>query len=229
MTEKILILGGTKEATRLAEKLVGRHGNNAVITSLAGRTKEPKPVAGAVRIGGFGGVKGLCEFLRAQRISKVIDATHPFAEQISANAVQACRETGTPLAVHARAPWARKPGDMWIEVASLKEAREKIPVGATVLLAIGSQHLSVFENLGHATLIARTVDGPAAGLEGIVDDWITGRPSPDVDEEARMLTSYAITHIVCRNSGGDGAYAKIKAARALGMPVIMVQRPRSST
>ncbi|MEL6200997.1 MAG: cobalt-precorrin-6A reductase [Pseudomonadota bacterium] len=225
MAEKILILGGTKEASQLASDLVAIHGNEAVISSLAGRTKEPKPVAGQVRIGGFGGVEGLTRFLVAEGISEVIDATHPFAKQISANAVEACRQAGIALDVRTRKPWKRQPSDIWIEVKSLQEARQQIPANAIVLLAIGAQHLGAFQGLTHATLVARTVDGPTSEQENMVDAWIVGRPSIDVDEEARLLKDQHITHIVCRNSGGKGAYAKIAAARRLGIPIIIVQHP----
>ena len=225
MAEKILILGGTKEATQLASELVATHGKDAVISSLAGRTKEPKPVAGQVRIGGFGGIEGLTSFLITQGISKVIDATHPFATQISANALEACRQAGIALDVRTRQPWKKQPKDIWIEVESLDEARRQIPKNAIVLLAIGAKHLGAFQGLTHATLIARTVDGPTSEQENMVPAWIVGRPSLEVDEEAQLLKDQHVTHIVCRNSGGKGAYAKLAAARALSIPVIIVQHP----
>ncbi|MEO1748015.1 MAG: precorrin-6A/cobalt-precorrin-6A reductase, partial [Pseudomonadota bacterium] len=216
MAEKILILGGTKEASQLASELVAIHGNEAVISSLAGRTKEPKPVAGQVRIGGFGGVEGLTSFLIAEGISEVIDATHPFAQQISANAVEACRQAGIALNVRTRQPWKKQPNDIWIEVENLEEARQQIPENAVVLLAIGAQHLGAFQDLTHATLVARTVDGPSSEQKNMVNAWIVGRPSTDVDEEAQLLKEHHITHIVCRNSGGKGAYAQFAGGRYLG-------------
>ncbi|MEO0542449.1 MAG: cobalt-precorrin-6A reductase [Pseudomonadota bacterium] len=224
MNEKILILGGTKEAAQLAKELVLEVGEHAVITSLAGRTKEPKPLVGKVRIGGFGGVGGLADYLATNAISRVIDATHPFAEQISANAVKACQQTKTPLDVRTRQPWERQANDNWIEVSSLQEAREHIPDGATALLAIGAQHLNVFNGLDRAKLIARTVDGRLPEHDQTIHKWIKGVPSLNPDDERKILVEHAVTHIICRNSGGKGAYAKIEAARILGLPVIIVQR-----
>ena len=125
--ETVLILGGTKEAAALAAELVAAHPHWRVITSLAGRTKEPKPVAGEVRIGGFGGAEGLADYLRREHITSLIDATHPFARQISANAIRAAELTGIPLETRTRPPWQKQPGDNWLEVASLEAARDAIP------------------------------------------------------------------------------------------------------
>ncbi|MEN0000723.1 MAG: cobalt-precorrin-6A reductase [Pseudomonadota bacterium] len=228
MAEKILILGGTKEAASLAALLVAEHGDAAIITSLAGRTREPKPVQGEVRIGGFGGIDGLARYLKHEKITRVIDATHPFATRISANAIAACQKAGVTLEAKTRPPWTRQAGDVWIEVAELEEAKQALPEGARVLLAIGAQHLAVFRDCRHATLFVRTVDGAPDGDWASVHEWIVGRPSADPGAEADLLRQYRITHIVCRNSGGLGAYAKIEAARQLKIPVIIIQRPDCS-
>ncbi|MEM1377466.1 MAG: cobalt-precorrin-6A reductase [Pseudomonadota bacterium] len=224
MAERILILGGTKEAAELAMKLVAEHGDEAVTTSLAGRTKEPKPVAGQVRIGGFGGAEGLAKYLTQNGITKLIDATHPFAKTISANAKRAADMTGVPIETRERPPWERQVGDQWIEVTSLGDAIQFIPDGARVLLAIGAQHIGEFSGMADATLLARTVDPPRPGRHSFIDHWIIGRPSENWRDEAELFVKHQITHIVCRNSGGTGAYAKIEAARELGLPVIIVRR-----
>ncbi len=220
--QKILILGGTREAAKLAEQLVeqGHH----VTTSLAGRTKEPTPPAGNTRIGGFGGANGLAEYLRSEAIDKLIDATHPFAKQISANAKAAAALTSIHLQTIERAPWEKLPDDIWIEVGSLEEARNAIPGGARILLALGKQHIDLFKSRTYVHYVVRMVDAPEDALSLPDYELVIGKPSSDANEEARLLKSFAITHIVCRNSGGKGAYAKIEAARMLQIPVIIVGR-----
>lgn len=219
---RILILGGTKEASDLAAKLVRK--GHEVTTSLAGRTKEPEPLAGQVRIGGFGGVEGLAGYLIANGFEKLIDATHPFAKQISANADAAARQTGIEFERIVRAPWQKQNGDRWIEVGSLSDAREKIPGNARVLLALGSQYIDLFKSRKDVFFLVRTVDEPAQPLSLTDHQLVLGKPSRDWQEEAELIAAHNLTHIVCRNSGGDGAYAKIKAARHLGLTVIIVAR-----
>ncbi|MEM9332171.1 MAG: precorrin-6A/cobalt-precorrin-6A reductase, partial [Pseudomonadota bacterium] len=145
---RILILGGTKEAAELAAKLCSE--GHDVETSLAGRTKEPEPLIGNVRIGGFGGSAGLAEYLKANKIDLLIDATHPFAKQISKNAREAALLANVNFQSQTRAPWLQVEGDVWKEVSSLDEAKKAIPEKARVLLALGSQHidqLSILENI----------------------------------------------------------------------------------
>ena len=224
MTETVLILGGTREAAQIAAEFVRDHPDWRIITSLAGRTKEPKPVVGEVRSGGFGGAEGLADYLRAERVTRLIDATHPFARQISANAKQAARMAGVRLETRMRPPWRKQDGDNWIEVASLEEAFDAIPPHARVLLALGSQHIALFASRGDVHFCVRMVDPPELPLPLPDHELVIGLPGGMADEEAALLTDHAISHIVCRNSGGDGAYAKIEAARSLGLPVIMIGR-----
>lgn len=220
--EKILILGGTKEAAELARDLVSR--GHDVTTSLAGRTKEPAPVEGKTRIGGFGGARGLAAYLKAEGMTRVIDATHPFAKTISVNAVKACEMAGLPLDIRTRAPWQKQPGDLWIEVATLEEAAAALPENARVLLALGRQYLDAFLTRTDCHFVIRMVDPPENPLNFTSYVVLTAKPSLAPHEEAALLRVHAITHIVARNSGGDGAYAKIVAARAMGLPVVMVRR-----
>lgn len=224
MTETILILGGTREAVRIAAEFVRDHPDWRVITSLAGRTKEPKPVLGEVRVGGFGGREGLADYLREENVTRLVDATHPFATQISRNARQAAQAAGVRLEIRMRAPWKKQDGDQWVEVASLKDACDAIPPRARVLLALGSQHIAPFASRADVHFLVRMVDPPEAPLALPDHDLVIGLPRRTTDEEAALLTDHAITHIVCRNSGGDGAYAKIEAARLLSVPVIMINR-----
>ncbi|MEM7067292.1 MAG: cobalt-precorrin-6A reductase [Pseudomonadota bacterium] len=219
---KILILGGTKEASQLAAQLLAD--GHKVTTSLAGRTKEPKPVAGEVRIGGFGGAKGLADYLIENGIEKLIDATHPFAKQISENAKQAASSAKVAFETHTRPPWKKRPDDNWIEVTSLEAARDYIPSEARVLLALGSQHIDLFKTRDDVFFLVRMVDQPATPLSLPDCELLISKPSLDWANEADMLKVREITHIVCRNSGGDGAYAKIVAARELKLEVVMIKR-----
>ncbi len=220
--EKILLLGGTKEAVELAGELVSK--GHTVITSLAGRTKEPEPVAGDLRVGGFGGSGGLAEYIRQNAIDRVIDCTHPFAKQISANAVEAARLTGIKLETRTRPEWEKQTGDNWQSVDSLEAASLAIPAGARVLLALGRQYLESFSKRDDVFFIVRVVDQPEKEPDLAHYELIVGKPSADWKQEKALLQNKQITHIVCRNSGGSGAYAKIEAARHLGLPVIMIER-----
>jgi precorrin-6A/cobalt-precorrin-6A reductase len=219
--ETILILGGTKEAAAQAAELVAAHPEWRVITSLAGRTKEPKPVAGEVRTGGFGGAEGLAEYLTREHITRLIDATHPFAIQISANAKRAAALTGIPLDIRIRPPWQKQPGDNWLEFTSLEEARDAIPPAARVLLALGSQHIAPFATRADVHYVVRMVDEPDEPLALPDHELVIGMPG-DVEAETALLKRHGITHIVCRNSGGDGAYAKIAAARRVAVTLLII-------
>ena len=220
--KKILILGGTREATKLATKLI-REGHH-VTTSLAGRTREPEPIEGDIRVGGFGGPEGLARYLKEHRIDKLIDATHPFAKQISMNAKQAAAMVQIEFEAVRRAPWIRHPEDNWIEVKSLQEACDVIPSNARVMLALGSQHIGLFSARHDVFFLVRMVDQPLEPLSLPNHKLLIGKPSTEPASEMATLRQNKLDYIVCRNSGGKGAYAKIIAARNLGLPVIMVQR-----
>ncbi|MEQ8306750.1 MAG: cobalt-precorrin-6A reductase [Hoeflea sp.] len=222
--ETVLILGGTREAADLARQLVADRPHARIITSLAGRTKEPAPLAGEVRTGGFGGAEGLARYIKENGITQLIDATHPFARQISANAVEAARLAGVPFEIRTRTPWAKQPGDNWIEVETLEEARDAIPEGARVLLALGSQHIGLFSSREDVHFVVRMIDQPEEPLSLPDHTLVLGRPGGSAAVETMLLIAHSITHIVCRNSGGKAAYAKIEAARQMGLPVIMVKR-----
>lgn len=220
----VLILGGTREAAEFARQLVADRPDARIITSLAGRTKEPAPLAGEVRTGGFGGPEGLARYIEDNGVTRMIDATHPFARQISANAAEAARLTGVPFEIRTRKPWARQPGDSWTEVKTLEEARGAIPEGARVLLALGSQHIGLFSTREDVHFVVRMIDQPNMPLTLPDHTLVLGRPGDTAAVETMLLIAHSITHIVCRNSGGKAAYAKIEAARELGLPVIMVSQ-----
>lgn len=221
--ETILILGGTREAYDVAARLHA-DGTSRVITSLAGRTAAPLVPAGELRIGGFGGVDGLVCFLRAETVSRVIDATHPFAHQISQNARLACRQLALPLEVVERPAWTRRDGDHWTEVDDLETAARILPDNARVFLALGRQYLSAFTARPDCRFVIRMVDPPEVPLPFASHDLVLGKASADAETEAELLRKHAITHLVARNSGGNAGYGKILAARQLGIAVILLKR-----
>jgi precorrin-6A/cobalt-precorrin-6A reductase len=221
---RALILGGTADASQLAAA-IARAGTDAVY-SYGGRTRAPADQPLPTRVGGFGGVSGLADYIRREGITQVIDATHPFAAEMSRNAVAACAETGTPLIALERAPWDKAPGDNWTEVADVAAAVAALPEPpAKVFLAIGRQHIAPFANKPLHAYTLRFVDPPEAPLP-FAADVIVSRGPFTLDGELEMLRARGISWIVARNSGGDGARAKIDAARMLGLPVIMISRPQ---
>ncbi len=222
--EKILILGGTAEATELAKKLVE---NNEVdfITSLAGRTREPKTVPGKMRIGGFGGIEAMANYIRDNNITKIIDATHPYAEKISSNARKAAKLANIPLEILTRPEWQQQSGDDWHHCESLDAAAEALPIRSTVFLALGSQHLAAFFRRDDVRFIIRMIDPPNIDLPFRNYSLILGRPGQSVEEEEATFRDHNITALVCRNSGGTRGYNKILAARECGLPVYLIARP----
>ncbi|MGR3616574.1 MAG: cobalt-precorrin-6A reductase [Paracoccaceae bacterium] len=222
---RILLLGGTTEASRLARGLADA-GLDAVF-SYAGRTLSPVPQPLPTRVGGFGGVAGLVEYLRVERISHVVDATHPFAAQMSGNAVAACAQAGVSLAALEREPWAVDKGDNWIRVSDVTGAVEALPEEpANVFLAIGKQNLEAFAARPEHHYLLRLVDAPETPLPLSLNSVILARGPFDVAGDTALMRARAITHVVAKNAGGAGAEAKLHAARALGLPVILIDRPR---
>jgi precorrin-6A/cobalt-precorrin-6A reductase len=220
---RVLILGGTAEAVALAEACVARRGLE-VISSLAGRTRTPVLPPGEVRSGGFGGAEGLARFLVERGIDRVIDATHPFAVQIGANAEQASRQVGVPRLRLLRAPWPREPGDRWVEVADLGEAARRLPeLGRRAFLTVGHRDLEAFAGLD-VWFLVRTIEPPGPSALPRVE-WIAGRGPFDVAHEIALLRAHGIDVLVTKASGGEATYAKLVAARRLGLPVVMVRRP----
>jgi precorrin-6A/cobalt-precorrin-6A reductase len=221
---RALILGGTADASSLAAE-IARAGIDAIY-SYGGRTRAPADQPLPTRVGGFGGVSGLAETIRREGITHLIDATHPFAAEMSRNAIEACAATSTPLIALERAPWAKGPGDNWIDVADVTGAAAALPAGpANVFLAIGRQHIAPFATRPQHAYTLRFVDPPEAPLP-FAADVIVSRGPFTLESELEMMRARAITWIVARNSGGDGARAKIDAARKLALPVIMIARPQ---
>jgi precorrin-6A/cobalt-precorrin-6A reductase len=221
---KVLVLGGTGEGRALADRLAGRPDFEATV-SLAGRTAHPAPLPLPTRIGGFGGPEGLARHLSDAGIDALVDATHPFAERISANAVAAATLTGVPLVVLARPPWTRGPGDRWTEVADLAAAAAALgPVPRRVLLTVGRLGLAAFAAAPQHDYLVRTIDDPGdAGLPRA--RVILERPPFDAAAEAALMRREGIEVVVTKNSGGPATYGKIEAARALALRVVLVRPP----
>jgi precorrin-6A/cobalt-precorrin-6A reductase len=222
---RILILGGTAEARQLGERLAGRSEYSAVL-SLAGRTAAPAGQAVPVRIGGFGGAAGLADYLRGERIDLLIDATHPYAATISANAVHATTLANRVLLVLRRSPWEAVAGDRWAEVGDSAEAVPALgEAPRAVFLALGRQEIAPFAAAPQHRYLVRSVDPVDPPLAVPRAVYITGRgPFPEADERV-LLGQHRIEVIVAKNSGGAASYGKIAAARALGLPVVMLRRP----
>lgn len=215
---RVLILGGTTEAAALARALDGVE----IITSLAGRTRAPAALPGSVCIGGFGGPEGLAAYLEAEGIGALIDATHPFAARISTNSAEAVRLRPTPRLMLVRPEWAPQPDDRWTRVPNIAAAAEAVPVGGRAFLAIGRQELAPFATRADAWFLIRSVeppDGPLPPHRTI----ITARGPFRVEDEEALLREHRIGVLVAKNSGGNDA--KLVAARRLGVPVVLVDRP----
>jgi len=221
---RVLLLGGTTEASEIGRELAAA--GVAGVYSYAGRTATPVAQPLATRVGGFGGVDGLAEYIRQERITHVIDATHPFASQISRNAVAACTKTSTPLIAYLREAWVAAPGDTWQHVATVEDAAAALPDHpARIFLAIGRQHLNPFAAQPQHFYLLRLVDAPQTALPLPDVEIVLARGPFIVEGDLALLRDHRITHVVARNAGGEGAKAKLDAARALGLPVIMIDRP----
>jgi precorrin-6A/cobalt-precorrin-6A reductase len=222
---RVLILGGTAEARQLAERLAGRS-DLRVTLSLAGRTASPAPQPVPVRSGGFGGAAGLADYLAGERIDALIDATHPYAAVISANAAKAARITNVPLVALRRPPWIAAASDRWIEVRDVRESVQTL--GSTprrVFVALGRNELAPFQDAPAHYYLIRSVDPVDPPLPLPHVGYVTGRgPFGEADDRALMAT-HRIDTIIAKNSGGAATYGKIAAARTLGIDVIILRRP----
>jgi precorrin-6A/cobalt-precorrin-6A reductase len=219
--KNILILGGTQEARKLAEKLV-IYPDLRIITSLAGRTNLIVQIPGEVRIGGFGGIPGLIAYLKTAKIDFLIDATHPFAQQISTNAAIAAQSLGIPNLVLVRRPWQKEKEDIWIEVNTMAEAAEIAFNYNRVLLTIGRQQLGHFARNHKTWFLIRSIESPNDEIPN--SQILLERPPFSLESEKELLIKHQIEAIVSKNSGGE-TYSKVLAARELNIPIIMVQRP----
>ncbi|MFI5620480.1 cobalt-precorrin-6A reductase [Streptomyces sp. NPDC051567] len=242
----VLILGGTTEARRLAEALTDARGPGAwgpgapgpgapgpgglpwpgrVTTSLAGRVGSPVLPPGETRIGGFGGPDGLAAWITAHRVTRLVDATHPFAGRMSVNAAGAAARTGVPLLALRRPGWTPGPGDDWTSAASLAEAAALLPsLGRRAFLTTGRTGLHTFAHLTDVWFLVRSVDAPAAPVPPRLTVLLDRGPFALADERA-LLARHRIDVLVTKDSGGSATAPKLTAAREAAIPVLMIHRP----
>ncbi len=222
---RILILGGTSEASALAKLITGDKRFQPTL-SFAGRTASPATPPIPYRIGGFGGWEGLAAWIKAEGVSALVDATHPFAARISANAVRAADATGVAFASLIRPAWTPQDGDQWIEVPSPEAAAAALGVSPrTVFLTTGRLELPAFAAAPQHSYIARVIDHPGDVALPPRIDFIYDRGPFDTAAEARLLRERHAEIVVSKNSGGAAIYGKIEAARLLRLPVVMIERP----
>jgi precorrin-6A/cobalt-precorrin-6A reductase len=222
---RVLILGGTTEARQLAQLLAARPDVTATL-SLAGRTASPLRQAVPVRVGGFGGAEGLAAYLNQNRIDLLIDATHPYAAVMSANAAQACELSGVELLALRRPPWLPGAADAWHEVADVTAAVEALrPSPRRAFLTLGRNELAPFVTAPQHFYLIRSVDPVEPPLAVPHATYLLGRGPYSQSADQVLMITHHIDVLVAKNSGGSATYGKIAAARALGIPVIMLRRP----
>ncbi|MGI9462589.1 MAG: cobalt-precorrin-6A reductase [Aestuariivirgaceae bacterium] len=221
MTKRVLILGGTGDSSELAGRLVadGHH----VVSSLAGVTSRPVMPAGEVRVGGFGGAGGLAEYVAREGFDLIVDATHPYAVQISANGASASGISGVPYLRFERPAWQAEDGDQWISARDTADAVARLDPGACAFVTIGRKEIGRFAVREDVRVVARMIEPPDGDLPA---DWriILARPPFSFADEVALMRLQEVTVLVSKNAGGP-ARAKIDAARRLGVPVIMIERP----
>ena len=219
----LLLLAGTSEGREIATAL---HGQGVdFIASLAGATRQPAPLPGQVRTGGFGGEAAFRAFLAEHRIEGIIDATHAFAARMSERSARVARETGIAYLQVLRPQWQPQAGDRWTFIDAEHEARTHINPPARVFLATGRQTLAHFDNLADCTLISRQIDPPTNAFPFPKGEFLVGRPPFSAADEKALFARLSIDWLITKNAGGDSSATKLTAARDLGLPVIMINRP----
>jgi precorrin-6A/cobalt-precorrin-6A reductase len=220
---RVLLLGGTGEARELAAALIDDGVD--VLSSLAGRVSNPALPAGKTRIGGFGGVEGLRSFLESQRFHAVVDATHPFAATITRHSATACAGL-VPLLVVQRPGWRAEPGDAWSWAATIEAAAAAAAASSdgTIFLTTGRRDLAAFAADAAHHYLVRTVEPPDPPTPGDME-LLLDRGPYTLDGERALLRQHDVTMLITKNSGGSMTAAKLEAARSLGVPVVVVERP----
>ncbi len=218
----LLVLAGTSDARALLEELQGVD----VIASLAGVTRNPEKLPAVTRKGGFGGARGFREYLVANGIKGVVDATHPFAANMTHTAAEVCETLGLPHVILQRPEWTPTTDDQWYFVDCAAETSAIIPNGVAVFLGTGRQTLSEFSCLQGRKLLARVIDPPKSPFPFENGAYLVGTPPFSIDEEITLFRENAINWLVVKNAGGGKSRSKLDAARALGLPVVMINRPK---
>lgn len=219
----VLLLAGTSEAKQIAAGLNVR--GIKTVASLSGATRAPKTMGVDTRIGGFGGAEGFRDYIQTAGITAVIDATHPYAAQITDRTAAICAQDGIPYLRVSRPAWVARLGDAWTQITSEEEAAEIIPKGDTVFLGTGRQTLAKFHGLQGCRVICRQIDPPTAPFPFEGGEFLIGRPPFPVDREKALFKALGVDWIVVKNAGGDQSATKLTAARELNIPVLMIARP----
>jgi len=221
----VLLLAGTTEARGFAGRYVEETSENAprLIASLAGVTREPVAYPCAMRVGGFGGVDAMVQWMEGEGVVALVDASHPFAEQMSSNAQIAAARLGVPYAMLRRAAWSVE--KHWKEFADLQALAQALPVGARVMLTTGRGEIDAFAAREDVSFLLRSIE-PVGGLPAHINA-VLGRPPFSLRDERVLMRGEGITHLVTKNSGGDRP-AKLDAADALGVAIFLYVSPRNS-
>ena len=219
----VLLLAGTGDAKRIAQGLADA--GVAAVASLAGATRAPDALAIPTRIGGYGGAVGFEAYLDAEGITRVVDATHPFAAQITLRTAAICGARGLPYLRLTRSPWVPGAGDDWTEINCEEDAAAHIPARATVFLATGRQTLARFGNLVGRRLVCRQIDPPDGPFPFAGGEFLIGRPPFSVADEVDLFRRLGVDFLIVKNAGGVASRSKLDAARELGIPVLMIKRP----
>lgn len=223
---RVLILGGTAEARQLAQALTEALPALDVVTALAGATTNPAPLKGRVRVGGFGGADGLAAYLKNEAIDLVIDATHPFAQRITANAVAATTQTGVPYLRLDRPAWVM-PDDCDVVYVpdAIEAARLVARTSKAVLLTTGRKDLGAFKDLGKTKIVARVIDRPTPDPLDGQGHYVIARPPFALDDEMALMRTHGIDTLVTKASGGNATEAKLLAAQKVGARIVAIRRP----
>ncbi|MEM9715979.1 MAG: cobalt-precorrin-6A reductase [Pseudomonadota bacterium] len=216
---KILVLAGTAQARALCQSLQAQ--GYDVQASLAGATRKPMPLGVPTRVGGFGGVAGLQEYIQQNEIDVLIDATHPFANRMTANAASV---DVTHHAILQRPAWVAGPSDFWTEMTAPEDAAQFVKPNQVVFLATGRQTIEAFGCLSEAYIYARIIDPPTAPYPS-KGEYLQGRPPFSLEDEIKLFTDLKVDWLIVKNAGGPNSVSKLEAARALGIPVLMLERP----
>ncbi|WP_299843372.1 cobalt-precorrin-6A reductase [uncultured Roseovarius sp.] len=220
----LLLLAGTGEAQQIARGLADRQVD--AVVSLAGGARMATETDLSCRIGGFGGDAGFRDYLIEQKITAVLDATHPFAAGISNRTASICAEFDLPYCQVLRPAWTAQADDRWTYFEREENAALHIAPGSIVFLATGRQTLDRFANLAECTLICRQIDPPDRDFPFKNGRFLVGKPPFSVAQEKALFLELKVDWLVVKNAGGMASATKLTAARGLGIPVAMINRPR---
>lgn len=223
---KVLLLAGTSEAADIARHLL-RNDRITATASLAGATRAPKDLGLPMRVGGFGGAEEFAAYLKDENVDIVIDATHPFASRMTHRTARICRELGVKYLLVQRPGWVPEAGDKWFPVKDIAAVKALIPAGSTVFLATGRQTLAQFAGMRDCRILCRVIDPPQSKFPFENGRFVVGRPPFSVQEEVDFFRAEGVDWIVVKNSGGERSKSKLTAARELGLPVAMIERPKA--